>query len=312
MPDLNYHHLRYFRAVAREGNLTRTAKLLNVSQSALSVQIRQLEQRLGHPLFERSGRQLSLTEAGRLALDHADAIFATGEQLVAALRHADYVRPTVRIGALATLSRNFVLGAVRPLLGTGVDVVLRSGTAEELLGRLEGLSLDLIMLNQPPGDEAGKDLISHRLAEQEASLIGALAFVSEAGSLADRLSSQPLIVPTMQSGIRVGFDALVARLGITPRIAVEADDMAMVRLLAREGAGLAVIPPIVVKDEIAAGSLVEVCRLPGIVETFYAVTKPRRFQHPAIETLLENAGGDVAPGAPAAAGRDTEVASPGP
>ena len=71
MSDLNYRHLRYFWAVARDGNLTRTAERLNLSQSALSVQIRKLEERLGHALFERYGRQLHLTEAGRIALLHA-------------------------------------------------------------------------------------------------------------------------------------------------------------------------------------------------------------------------------------------------
>ena len=56
MDRLNYHHLRYFREVAREGNLTRAADRLNLSQSALSTQIRQLEERLGHSLFDRAGR----------------------------------------------------------------------------------------------------------------------------------------------------------------------------------------------------------------------------------------------------------------
>ena len=86
MAALNYNHLRYFWAVAHEGNLTRTAERLNVSQSALSIQIQKLEAQLGHPLFERRGKQLLLTEAGRIALDHADAIFATGEELLGTLR----------------------------------------------------------------------------------------------------------------------------------------------------------------------------------------------------------------------------------
>ncbi|MFT6568840.1 MAG: LysR family transcriptional activator of nhaA, partial [Sphingomonas echinoides] len=86
MADLNYNHLRYFWAVAQDGNLTRTAERLNVSQSALSVQIGKLENQLGHQLFERRARQLHLTEAGRIALDHADAIFATGAELLGTLR----------------------------------------------------------------------------------------------------------------------------------------------------------------------------------------------------------------------------------
>lgn len=104
---LNYHHLRYFRAVAIEGNLGRAAERLNVAQSALSVQIRQLEERLGFTLFDRVARSLVLTEARRIALDHADRIFTAGDELLATLHQSGDVKPPLRIGALSTLSRNF-------------------------------------------------------------------------------------------------------------------------------------------------------------------------------------------------------------
>mgnify|MGYP002151947237 CR=1 FL=1 len=80
---VNLHHLRYFWAVASEGNLTRTASRLRVSQSALSSQIRELETQLGLQLFERTGRRLVLTEAGRIALSYAEDIFAKAAQMVA-------------------------------------------------------------------------------------------------------------------------------------------------------------------------------------------------------------------------------------
>src|SRR5690349_6318303 len=117
MSALNYHHLRYFWAVAHDGNLTRTAERLNLTQSALSVQIRKLEERLGHDLFERRGRQLHLTEAGRIALDHADTIFATGDELLGTLQQTGQPRQALRVGALATLSRNFQVEFLRPLMG---------------------------------------------------------------------------------------------------------------------------------------------------------------------------------------------------
>ena len=88
MADLNFHHLRYFWVVAHRRNLTRAAEALHVSPSALSIQLRQLEERLGHRLFERRNRQLVLTEAGRVVLTHADAIFRTGQELLGALRGA--------------------------------------------------------------------------------------------------------------------------------------------------------------------------------------------------------------------------------
>ena len=105
----NFHHLRYFWAVAHEENLTRAASLLHVSQSAVSMQIQKLEAELGHALFERRGKQLVLTEAGRIALDHADAdaIFARGDDLESALQGRGKERRVLRVGSLATLSRNF-------------------------------------------------------------------------------------------------------------------------------------------------------------------------------------------------------------
>lgn len=293
MTELNYHHLRYFWAVARDGNLTRTAERLNVSQSALSVQIRKLEARLGHALFERQGHQLRLTEAGRIALDHADVIFAAGDELLGTLRETGRVRQALRVGALATLSRNFQIGFLRPLLGRpDVEVVLRSGGPGELLQALEALTLDVVLLNHAPARDAVTPFVAHRLAEQRVSLIGTPDRLggdggAGGGDHAALLASQPVILPTPESGVRVGFDALADRLGVRPQIAAEVDDMAMMRLLAREGIGLAVLPPIVVKDELDAGILLDAGSLPGIAETFFAVTVRRRFPNPLLRALLQ-------------------------
>lgn len=290
MGALNYNHLRYFWAVARDGNLTRTAERLNLTQSALSVQIRKLEERLGHALFERRGRQLHLTEAGRIALDHADAIFATGEELLGTLRNAGAARQALRVGALATLSRNFQMAFLRPVLGrSDIELVLRSGSAAELMRALQALSLDVVLINQTPARDAMTAFVTHRLAEQPISLVGTPSRLrGETGSLADRLRDHPIILPTTDSGVRTGFDALAHRLGVRPQVAAEVEDMAMMRLLAREDIGLAVLPPIVVKDEIEAGVLVEADQLPGIAETFYALTMERRFPNPLVRLLLKS------------------------
>jgi LysR family transcriptional activator of nhaA len=289
MSTFNYNHLRYFWAVAHDGNLTRTAERLNLTQSALSVQIRKLEARLGHALFERRGRQLHLTEAGRIALDHADAIFAAGEELIGTLRNTGEIRRVLRVGALATLSRNFQMAFLKPLLGRNdIELVLRSGSSSELFQSLEALSLDVVLVNQTPERDQLTRFVAHRLAEQPVSLIGTRARLGKIrkDDLAERLSSNPIILPTTDSSVKIGFDALVDRLGIRPQIVAEVEDMAMMRLLAREDIGLAVLPPIVVKDELESGVLVEADRLPGISETFFAVTMERRFPNPLLKPLL--------------------------
>jgi len=289
MSDLNYHHLRYFRAVAHDGNLTRTAERLNLSQSALSIQIKQLEERLGHALFERRGRQLYLTEAGRIALDRADTIFAAGEELIETLKETGRSRRAIRIGALATLSRNFQIEFLRPILGrSDVDMILRSGSTSELLGALETLNLDIVLLNQPPMADTVTPFIAQHIYQQRVSLVGRPSFGKPGATLADLLAEHPVILPTLESSVRTQFEALTARLGLSPQIAAEVDDMAMMRLLAREGAGLAVLPPIVVKGELEAGTLVEFDALPGMVESFYAVTIKRRFPNPLLKPLLQD------------------------
>lgn len=287
MAQLNLHHLRLFRAVASDGTLTGAARALNLSQSALSSQIKALEASLGQDLFERRGRGLVLTEAGRIALDHAEAIFRTAEDLAATLRETGRARRALRVGALATLSRNFQMQFLRPLIArSDVEVVLRSGSQEELLRDLEALALDVILTNVAPVRDGTSHWLVHRLDEQPVSLIGTPARVGPAAQLRDLLASQPLIVPTRETGLRAAFDALAARLLVTPIYAAEVDDMAMIRLLARADAGLAVIPPIVVRDELQSGALVEASRLDGIGETFFAVTRERRFPNPLLRDVL--------------------------
>ena len=281
---LNYHHLRYFQEVAREGNLTRAAERLNLSQSALSTQIRQLEARLGHALFERTGRAMLLTEAGRIALDHAERIFGVGDDLVAALTADVSAAMPLRVGALSTLSRNFQIRFLRPALAEDVELVLSSGNSQTLLRALEDLALDVVLLTDPPPRGTFPDLVAHRIAEQPVGLHGNARRLAHA-TLADLLDSEPVILPT-ESSIRTGFDSLVARLGVTPRIAATVDDMAMVRLLARDDVGLAITPAVVLADELAQGLLASAPFALDIVESFYAVTARRTFPHPFLERLI--------------------------
>lgn len=292
MAVLNLHHLRLFRAVAHDGTLTGAARRLNLSQSALSTQLRTLEATLGHDLFVREGRGLTLTEAGRIALDHADAIFRTAEDLSATLRETGRVRRALRIGALATLSRNFQVQFLRPLLGRAdVEVILRSGSQAELLRGLDALALDVVLTNLAPPRDSASPYLTHRLNRQSVSLIGtpARAAPPAPGRLESLLAAHPLILPTPETTMRGAFDALLARLGIVPAIAAEVDDMAMIRLLAREDIGLAVVPPIVVQDELASGRLVELAQLDDIEEVFLAVTLQRRFPNPLLRDLFDTA-----------------------
>ncbi|WP_439141091.1 LysR family transcriptional regulator [Planktotalea sp.] len=282
---LNYHHLRYFREVAIEGHLGQAAARLNVAQSALSVQIRQLEDRLGVALFERIARKLVLTEEGRIVLDHADQIFKAGDELLATLQLSSTAKPVLRIGAISTLSRNFQLQFLRPLLGSDdYTFSLTSGQGQALFDELETLSLDVVLSTHIPENKGDKSYAAQLIAQQPVRVHGSSERLKHP-TLAHLLAHEPLIVPT-ESVIQTGFENLVARLGIQPNVVAHVDDMAMVRLLAREGVGLAIAPTVVLADEIQSGLLTTAPFDLGIFEPFYAITVPRRFPHPALMQLL--------------------------
>lgn len=288
MKHLNYKHLHYFWAVAHEGNLTRTAEKLNISQSALSIQIQKLEEQLGHALFERRGRQLILTEVGSVVLEHADQIFNTGEELLVALR--DRIAgstPTLRIGARATLSRNFQMKFVEPLLSRdNVRLIMKSGSFSDLIEALETHKIDVILSNVLPLRDANATWVPHLIDEQHVSLIATPKYGKKWQTWEEVISEAPLILPSVESGVRSGFDSLVERHGLTPNILAESDDMAMLRLLIREGVGVGVVPPIVVRHELKKRNLVEISEVPGLMETFFAITLSRLFPNALLGELL--------------------------
>lgn len=295
MQRLNFHHLHYFWVVAKEGNLTRAAQSLHVSQSALSTQIRQLEEQLGQALFERQGRRLVLTEAGRVALSYAESIFSAGSELVALLRHGQrQERQVLRLGAVATLSRNFQENFLRPLLQReDVELSLQSGSLDELLQRLQVHKLDLVLSNREVHPTVERPWRCRRIARQPVSLVGRPGPRQAAFRFPQDLASVALLLPGRDNDIRAGFDLLCEQQGIHYRLRAEVDDMALLRLLARDSDSVALVPTVVVQDELRAGVLVEYGVVPQLYESFYGITVQRHFEPPLLKTLLRRPQGQV-------------------
>jgi len=289
MRDLNFNHLRYFWAVAHQGSLTRAAESMNLSQSALSVQIQKLEHQIGHPLFDRVGRRLELTEAGQIALDYADTVFEAGKELMSTLHGRPMAnRQVLRVGALTTLSRNFQLEFLGPLVGrTDVELIVRSGTMRDVLAQLEAHAIDVVLANSAAPRDARSALRNHLLNQQPVSLVGRPRPGRTPFRFPEDLRSEPVLLPSLDSDIRVGFDRVLELAGIRPIVLAEVDDMAMLRLLAREREGVTLVPPIVVRDELATGVLVEHCRIPEVTESFYAILQNRRFPNRLLVELLK-------------------------
>jgi len=288
MPRLNFRHLRYFWAVAKEGHLTRAARQLHVSQSALSAQIRELEAQLGHDLFLREGRRLRLTEMGTVVLDYADGIFALGNELLATVSRGEAPRSQpLRVGAVATLSRNFQENFLRPVLGSDdFHLVLESGSLEELLERLSVHRLVLVLSNRPVSADAGQPWRCRRIARQTVCLVGQPRATRRPFGFPRDLQDLRLLLPGRSSDIRSQFDLLCEDLGVDVRVYAEVDDMAMLRLLARDSGAVAVVPEVVVQDELRTRALEKYCAVPKVHENFYAITTRRHLQPGALKLLL--------------------------
>ena len=288
LDQLNFHHLFYFWRVAKLGHLTRAAEDLHTSQSALSAQIRQLEDRMGEDLFYREGRRLVLTDTGQLVLSYAENIFGLGQEMLGRLQGQSQGITRLRVGSVATLSRNYQENWIRPLLKeSSLVFTLESGLLEDLLARLVQHQLDVVLANETVPTNPERPLHCHFLGSQPVSLVGPRS-VWKANSLRmpEDLQGMDVAVPGPRHAVRAQFDALCATVGVTPRLRAEVDDMAMLRLIARDSGWLTVLPEVVVQDELRGGSLVAVGQSHQLQERFYAITTPRRNRTDMVERLL--------------------------
>lgn len=291
MNQLNYHHLRYFHAIVREGTLTRAAESLHVSQSALSIQLKKLEESLECSLFDRQHKSLILTEEGKMVLDYAETIFRTGEEMLATLQNQNKrFRNVLRVGAMATLSQNFQIRFLKELFDDQeLEVVIHSASLRNLMAQLNAHNIDLVLSNNPVMRDNELNIHCELIDEQPVSLVGPKSFKKRRKfSFPEDLRDVPMVLPSLESNIRASFDLIMERVGIAPLIAAEADAMAMLRLIARETEAVTLVPPVVVQDELKNGRLVELYQFPEIRENFYAITASRRYPNPYVEKLLNH------------------------
>lgn len=290
MNRLNYHHLYYFWCVARQGNLTKTAEQLHISQSALSSQIKQLEHTMGVQLFVREGRKLVLTETGHHTLSYADDIFKKGEELEILLSQG--LQPsntTIQIGMLSTMSRNFIETFLAPLLSNAdIRYSLHARDQSALLNELSNHQLDLALTNIEVSG-AGQQLWQTQLLARQAIAIVGPPGLDLGKRFSKKYHQQRWVLPVRDNPIRSAFDSLCAQHQFNPEVIAEANDMAMLRLLARDTGAIAVIPDVVVKDELEMGRLKHYLTLPNVYENFYAVTVKRHFPNQVISNLLSTA-----------------------
>ncbi|MBX9680240.1 MAG: transcriptional activator NhaR [Gemmataceae bacterium] len=293
MEWLNYQHLLYFWTVAREGSVKRACEALHLAQPTISGQIHALERSLGNKLFQKAGRNLVLTEAGRVVFRYADEIFSLGKELRDTLKGRPAGRPQrFLVGVADALPKLIIHRLLEPALHLKepVHLICHDGRAEELLAQLALHQLDLVLLDMPSPPTVKIRAYDHLLGESPISIFAAPRLAARYRSrFPECLENAPFLMPAEKSSLRRALDQWFETKQIRPDIRGEFSDSALLKVFGQIGAGLFAAPSVVEKEICRQYHVKAIGRLEGLRERFYAVSVERRLKHPAVVAISEAA-----------------------
>ena len=293
MKWLNYHHLLYFWTVAREGTITAACEKLRLAQPTISAQLKKLEESLGHKLFRHVGRNLTLTETGRVVFRYANDIFSLGQELIDRLEgHPTGRRTRLRVGVADVLPKVIVHRLLKPALCSPESIYLTcyEGKPTALLAKLAVHELDLVLSDSPMNPEAKLRAYNHHLGECSVSIFGTEGLSSSyRRRFPQSLHGAPFYLPTDNTSLRRQLDHWFATQGIRPFVVAEFEDSALLKVFAAAGGGLFAGPKVVEKEIQKFYGVSVVGRLDSLREQYYAISLERKLKDPAVTAIIENA-----------------------
>ncbi|MGD9843332.1 MAG: transcriptional activator NhaR [Steroidobacteraceae bacterium] len=295
---MNLKHLRYFWVVARAGGIARASEQLHITQQTLSGQIKLLEQSLGKKLFGKRGRRLELTDAGRWALGYADEIFALSDELANTLRDHDGRLNMIefRVGVADSVPKSIACRLLQPALGIPepVRLVCQEGKLQDLLSKLALHRLDLIIADSPIPSGMSIKAFNHRLGESGLSFFTSAALAARVKSKFPAcLNDMPMLMPGMDSAVRLPIEQWFQSQGVRPRIVGEFDDGALMKAFGRAGVGVFAAPSVLESEIKAEYTLKTLGRTTAVKESFFAISVERRITHPCVTSLTATARNEL-------------------
>jgi LysR family transcriptional activator of nhaA len=294
MEWLNYHHLLYFWVVASRGSIVKAGRELRLAHPTISGQIRRLEESLGEKLFSRRGRQLELTEAGRVAFRYAEEIFSLGREFVDTLKGRASGRPLrLVVGAADVLPPSLVRRFLQPAfrLGSPVRVICRADkSVEEFLAELALHRLDVVIADGPAGPGGAGRTFNHLLGECGTSFFAAprVAAATRAKFPAS-LDGAPFLLPGAPSTMRRTLEQWFDAQGIRPDVVAECDDSALAKDFGEEGMGVFAAPTVIEAEVLQHYRVRVIGRAEAVRQQFYAISAERKIKHPAVVAICEAA-----------------------
>ena len=298
LQDLNYHHLRYFWLVAREGSVTAAAKAADVGQPVVSTQLRRLEKHFQAKLFQKSGRGLKLTETGEMVLQYAEDIFRLGRELGQSVRSGETTARAARltVGVTDVVPKLIVYKLLEPVfdLPNPVQLVVYEDHIEQLLSDLAMNNIDLLITESmlPVGNKL--KVYQHILGECGVTFFASPKLARELSqNFPYSLNGAPILLPMETAALRRSLDTWFITTGITPRIVGEFVDSALLKVFGQAGRGVFALPNAVEKEVTSSYEVQIVGRVESVRERFFAVSGERKIKHPAIVKIQETAQQDV-------------------
>jgi LysR family transcriptional regulator, transcriptional activator of nhaA len=293
MEYLNYHHLRYFWAVAKEGGLTKAAAKLHVSQPTISAQIRALEGVLGEKLFRRAGRNLALTDTGQHVLGFAEEIFLLGQDLLNSVKQRPTTRPLrLYLGVADALPKLVTCRIIEPVfrLPQPVQVSCWETRVSDMLLELAAYRMDVVLADEPASSGVPPNVFNHFLGESDVTFcaVPALAARLRRG-FPKSLHGAPALLPMSNSGLRRSLERWFQARGVRPRLVGEFEDPALVNILALQGLGFMSVPSIVAKEVVRRYGFRLIGGTKECQQQFYAITAERKLTHPAVVAITSGA-----------------------
>ncbi len=293
MEWLNYHHLHYFWTVASSGSISKASQELHVSSSAISTQLGTLEESLGEKLFVRSGRNLILTDVGRVVFSYSSEIFALGRELTQTVKNRPTGRPLrLLVGVVDVLPKMIAQWLIAPALKLRepVRIVCREGSSEQLTAHLAEHELDVVLSDVAFSPNGGARVYNHLLGECGVTFVATPKLAKGLKSNFPRsLDGAPMLLPVENTGARRNLNSWFDSQGIRPQIAGEFQDHALLRAFGQAGIGVFSIPSVFEKQIEQQGSLQRIGRIEDVRNRFYAISVERRLKHPAVLAICDTA-----------------------
>jgi LysR family transcriptional regulator, transcriptional activator of nhaA len=293
MEFLNYHHLRYFWVVAREGGLRKAAEKLHVSQPTISAQIAALEGVVGEKLFRRGGRALALTEAGQHVFTYAEEIFSIGQDLLNSVKQRPTSRPLrLRLGVADALPKLVTYRIIEPIfhLPQPVQVSCWETKVSDMLGELAAYRLDLVLTDEPASSGVIGNVFNHFLGECGVTFCAEPRLAAKLRrGFPKSLNGAPALLPMSNSGLRRSLEKWFHAMSVRPRLVGEIEDPAFVNILALHGLGFMAVPTLVAKEIVTRFGFRAIGRTDECQQQFYAITPERKLAHPAVTTITSKA-----------------------